>query len=77
MKKKIYSFSMYPPEIYLYEYKIFFKCKIRVILRDLNQMFPMKTSLFLISLSVESYDKKTAENFRNSYVTEKRIVFKL
>ena len=31
---------------------------------------------FKISLSVESYDKKTAENFRNGYVAKMCIVSK-
>jgi len=37
----------------------------------------MKPSEFKISIAVESYDKKTAENYRNCYVAEKRIVSKL
>ena len=38
----------------------------------------MKPSEFKTSISVESYDEKTAENFRNCYVTEKkRIVSKI
>ena len=37
----------------------------------------MKPSEFKISISVESYDEKTAENYRNCYVTEKPIVCKL
>ena len=40
---------------------------------DLNQIFPMKTSEFEISLSAENYVKKN-ENSRNFYDTEKRIV---
>ena len=40
-------------------------------------MFPMKPSEFKISNSVESYDEKTTENYRNCYVVEKRIVSKL
>ena len=44
---------------------------------DLNQIFPIKPSQFKISLSVESYDKKTFENCQNYHVAEKRIVFKL
>ena len=32
---------------------------------------------FKIFISVEGYEEKTAENFRNSYVAEKRIVSKL
>ena len=43
----------------------------------LNYMFPMKPSEFRISISIESYDEKTAENCRNCYVFEKRIVCKL
>ena len=42
--------------------KIVLKFKIELILIDLNQIFPMKPSEFEISLLVESYDKKTAEN---------------
>ena len=30
-----------------------------------------------ISISVDSYDKKTAENYRNCYVAEERIISKL
>ena len=37
----------------------------------------MKPSELKISISVESYDEKTAENYRNCYVAEKRIVYKL
>ena len=36
----------------------------------------MKPSEFKISISVESYDEKTAENYQNSYA-EKQIVSKL
>ena len=43
----------------------------------MNQILTMKTSGFKISISVESYDEKTAENYRNWYVAHKRIVFKL
>ena len=43
---------------------------------DLNLIFPMKLSEFKISFSIESYDEKTAENYRNCYVVEKRIVSK-
>ena len=32
---------------------------------------------FESSLTVESYDRKTVQNFQNSYVAEKRIVSKL
>ena len=37
----------------------------------------MKSSEFKISFSVKSYDEKTAENYRNLSVAEKRIVSKL
>ena len=30
---------------------------------------------FKISIAVESFDEKTAENYRNCYIAEKRIVF--
>ena len=37
---------------------------------DLNFVFPMKPSEFKICISVESYDEKTAKNYRNCYVAE-------
>ena len=37
----------------------------------------MKPSEFKIYISVKNYNGKAAENYRNCYVTEKRIVFKL
>ena len=37
----------------------------------------MEPSEFKISLLVESYDEKTAKNYRNCYVAEKRIVSQL
>ena len=37
----------------------------------------MKPSELKISTLVESYDEKTAENYRKFYVVEKRIVSKL
>ena len=37
----------------------------------------MTPSEFKISISVESYDEKTAENYRNCYGAEKRIISKL
>ena len=40
-------------------------------------MFPMEPSDFKIFVSVESYDEKPAENYRNCYVVEKRIISKL
>ena len=36
-----------------------------------------RDTLFKISLSVESYDEKSAKNGQNCYVAEKRIVSKL
>ena len=39
--------------------------------------FSLKPSEVKISLLVESYDEKTAENYRNRYVSEKRIFSKL
>ena len=41
---------------------IIFQFKIGYILKDLNMIFPMKPSEFKTSISVESYDEKTAEN---------------
>ena len=37
----------------------------------------MKPSEFKFSISVESYDEKTAENYRNCYVAEKCIASKI
>ena len=37
----------------------------------------MKPSELKFSFSVESYDEKTAENYRNCYVAEEPIVSKL
>ena len=37
----------------------------------------MEPSDLKISISVESYDEKTVENFRNCYIVEKRITSKL
>ena len=37
----------------------------------------MEKSDFKISLSVESYDEKTAENYRNCYDAEKHLISKL
>ena len=52
--------------------KIFLKFWIGLIQIELNQIFPMKPSEFEISLSVESYAKKTDENCWNGYVAEKK-----
>ena len=37
----------------------------------------MKPSELKISISVKSYDEKSAENYRNCYVVEKSIISKL
>ena len=37
----------------------------------------MKQSEFKIFISIKSYDDKTAENYRNYYIAENRIVSKL
>ena len=42
---------------------------------DMTQILPIKPSES--KLSVENYDEKTAENYRNCYVVEKRIASKL
>ena len=39
-------------------------------------MFPMELSDFKILISIESYDEKTAENYRYCYVAEKAPNFK-
>ena len=44
---------------------------------DLNFIFDMKQLELKISISVEFYDEKTSESYRNYYVAEKRIVSKL
>ena len=41
------------------------------------EIFPIKPSEFKSSISVKSYDEKTAEIYRNCYVVKKRIVSKL
>ena len=55
----------------------FYNFVIGLILIDLKQILPMKPSKFETSVSVESYNKKTAKNCRNGYFSEKRMVFKL
>ena len=55
----------------MYE-KIYFSSKIWVVLIDLKHVFAMKPSEFDIFLSVDSYDKETAENCRNFYDAEKQ-----
>ena len=47
------------------------------ILIDLKKIFSLKPLEFKIFILVESYDEKTAENYQNCYVTEKRIFSKL
>ena len=60
-----------------YGQKISFKVKLEKSLIDLSLIFPMKSSEFEISFSVESFDKKTLlENGRNCYVVKKRGVSK-
>ena len=49
----------------------------RCIRIDLSKIFPMELSDFKIFISVESYKEKTAENYRNYYVAEIRIISKL
>ena len=49
----------------------------------LNKLYSGRSDLDLsaetikISISVEKYDEKTAENYLNCYVAEKQIIFKL
>ena len=54
--------------------KIYYLIEIEYILIYMNYISPMKLSEFKISILADSYDGKTAENYRNSYVAEKRIV---
>ena len=42
---------------------------------DLTYIFPIKPSE--LKISVEGYDEKTAENYRNCYGAEKHIVSEL
>ena len=56
--------------------KISFKFIIRLSQKE-SLILSMKLSGFKISLSVESYDEKTAENYRNYYVAKQRMVSKL
>ena len=44
---------------------------------DLNEIFPIRPSELKIFLSVKSYDKKTAEKYRNFYDAEKLITCKI
>ena len=48
----------------------------RGILIDLSKTFPMKPSELKISISVENYIEKTAENYRNCYILKKSIISK-
>ena len=57
--------------------KYIFIYEIEYILTDLNWIFTMKPTKFKISISVESYDEKTTDNYRNCYIDEKHIVSKL
>ena len=49
----------------------------RCIRTDLSKIFPMEPSEFKNSISVDSYDEKTGENYQNCYVAETRIVSEL
>ena len=42
-----------------------------------NKIIPMIPSEFKNFVSVECYDEKSAENYRNCYVAENRIASKL
>ena len=44
---------------------------------DLDLILSLISSVFKISISVESYDEKTVENYRNGYVAEKDIISEL
>ena len=56
---------------------IYFKFEIGYVLIDLHQIFSMKPSELKIFISVENFDDKTAEYYRNCYVAKNRIVSKL
>ena len=46
----------------------------------LNKVYPeldISDETIKISISVEGYDKRTAENYQNCYVAKKRIISKL
>ena len=51
--------------------------KIKKNKKNWDQIFPMKQSELKKFISVESYDERTVENYRNCYLTEKRMVSKL
>ena len=56
---------------------MFLKFKIEFSLIDMIKILSMNRSESKISFSVENYDEKTGENYRNFYVIEKRIISKL
>ena len=64
-------------KIDFFKWIIIFLYMIRYILIDLSYIFPMQKSEFKISISVGSYDEKTALSNRNCWLMEKPIVFKL
>ena len=69
-------------KIDFYSQKILYQFKSGSTLIDtlsdlFHQIFPKKQSYFDVSFSVRSCDRKTAENFWNFYVSEKRIVSNL
>ena len=45
------------------------------IMIDLDYIFPMKPSEYKNSISIESYDEKAAENYRNCYFAKKPLSF--
>ena len=54
----------YSTKLICMDRKIFVYSEIWYIMTDLNQTFPMKPSELKISISVKSYDGKTAEKYR-------------
>ena len=64
-------------KIDFYIYRVSFEFEIGCIQLEPNYIFQMQPSELKISVAIESYDEKTAYNYRNCYVVEKRIVFKL
>ena len=77
LNKNPYKFLFITSKLIFMDKKLIFQFVIGYILIGLNQTFPMKPSEFKIFISVESYDEKTSENYRNCYVVEKRFITKL
>ena len=73
LKLKMFIFHL---KIVFIDKENIWKSEIRYILIEMNQIFPMKPSESKISISVESYDEKTVENYWNVYVVENTIVSK-